>query len=298
MSIWRLIYRVVGILWLIVGGLILVVAAGYLIAVMAIRNYMSSTLPPIVKDLVEPLLRGVMPGIQQGAGLVFAFYCIAFGVGFITLRGWARTIGIASHFIAGLVVAVLSFVLYYRMISLNTVTALASNPQPIWIIIVGLIITAGLFGLGFQLSTHPAIEAFSGYVPSPPAMPPVNCPTCGGLLDLGKAYCPTCDAEIAPSAQARAKLVDVKSGREYPVSTRRPVRIGRDTPGLEVLLEDASVSGEHAVIEFVDGHFYLHALKDTNGTFLNGLDKPINDAEIRTNDLIAFGRAQFRFDVQ
>jgi len=284
MLIWRFIYRFVGILWIILGAVILTVAAGYLVAVLALSNYLNSFLPPVVKNLIEPLLSGVKPGVQQGAGLVFAIYCIVFGIGFIALRGWARTIGIAFHFVAGLVVAVLSIVLYYRLITTDIVTVLAPSFRPVLAIVVGLIIAAGLFGLGFQLSTHPAIEAFSGYIPSPPAMPPVTCPTC--------------DAEIVPFALAHARLVDVKSGHEYPVSTRRPVRIGRDTPGLEILLEDKSVSGEHAVIEFVDGHFYLHALKDTNGTFLNDLEKPISDAEIRTDDLIVFGRSQFRFDVQ
>jgi hypothetical protein len=295
MVIWRFVYRFVGILWMILGALILIVAIGYLIAVLAMSQYMNVLLSPAVQDLLEPLVSGIKPGVQQSAGLMFAIFCIVFGFGFTSLRGWSRTLGIAFHFVTGLVIAVLSIVLYYRIIMPDLVTAAAPVSRPILVIVTGWIIAAGSIGLGFQLSTHPAIEAFSGYIPTPPAMPPVSCPTCGGSLDLEKGFCPTCDADNPPLAPTHAKLVELQSGREYPVSTRRPVRIGRDTPGLEILLEDNSISGEHAFIEYVDGHFYLHTLKDANGTFLNGSDKPICDAEIRTDDLITFGRAQFRF---
>lgn len=296
--IWRFLYRFVGILWLILGALIMVVAFGYLVAVDATNNYLNSLLSSNVKDLIVPLLVNVKPGVQQVMGVIFAVYCIAFGIGLLTLRGWARTIGIAFHIITGLVVAVLSILLYSRMTMPDQTPVSGANYQPIILIVSGCIIAAGFFALGFQLSTNTAIEGFSGYIPTPPTMPPVNCPTCGGPLDLEKSYCPNCDAEIPSVAISHARLVELKSNREYPVSTRRPVRIGRDIPGLEISLEDTSVSGEHAFIEYVDGHFYLHALKDTNGTFLNGIEKPINDAEIRTDDLITFGRARFRFEIE
>jgi len=47
------------------------------------------------------------------------------------------------------------------------------------------------------------------------------------------------------------------------------------------------------VIEFIDGTFYLHALVDVNGTFVN--DTRIRDCLIQNNDILRFGRAQAKF---
>jgi hypothetical protein len=48
----------------------------------------------------------------------------------------------------------------------------------------------------------------------------------------------------------------------------------------------------------LDAHFYLHAMKDTNGTFVNDLSRRVRDMEIRNGDMIAFGRMQFHFIVE
>src|SRR5271157_1526291 len=227
----RLLYRFVGGLWLLMGVLIMIVAAGYLIAVNLMSNYLISQTPSALVSIINPLLRINAPGLEQMAGLVFSLFCIAIGVGLVTLRGWARTIGVAYHFIIGFALVILSVIVYEEMTS-PIFRLLIPITWPRSVLILGLVISLGMFLLGLQLSTHSAIETFSGHVPTPTPMPPVKCPTCGGLLDLEKARCPKCDAELEqPSAPSRAKLVSLTSGQDYPVSTRRQTRIGRDTPG-------------------------------------------------------------------
>jgi pSer/pThr/pTyr-binding forkhead associated (FHA) protein len=57
-------------------------------------------------------------------------------------------------------------------------------------------------------------------------------------------------------------------GRQYRLGPER-VLIGRQYRS-DILIEDSSVSREHAAIERKDGRFILEDLKSTNGTFING----------------------------
>jgi len=57
-------------------------------------------------------------------------------------------------------------------------------------------------------------------------------------------------------------------GRQYRLGPER-LLIGR-LHRSDILIEDSSVSREHAAIERKDGRFILEDLKSTNGTFING----------------------------
>ena len=57
-------------------------------------------------------------------------------------------------------------------------------------------------------------------------------------------------------------------GKQYHLGPARKLigRLGQS----DILIDDASVSREHAMIERRDGRFVLEDLKSTNGTFVNG----------------------------
>ncbi|MCK5551551.1 MAG: FHA domain-containing protein [Deltaproteobacteria bacterium] len=57
-------------------------------------------------------------------------------------------------------------------------------------------------------------------------------------------------------------------GKQYHLGRERMLigRLGRS----DILIDDSSVSREHAIIERRDGRFVLEDLKSTNGTFVNG----------------------------
>lgn len=59
------------------------------------------------------------------------------------------------------------------------------------------------------------------------------------------------------------------AGRQFPLQVGRNT-IGRDGGRCQVVLDDPTVSGEHATIVFEHGRFVLYDLASTNGTFLNG----------------------------
>lgn len=66
------------------------------------------------------------------------------------------------------------------------------------------------------------------------------------------------------------------------------LRVGRLGP-LEVVLEDNSVSRNHAEIRFTDRGWRLRDLGSTNGTRLNGVRLSAGQWPLRTRDLIQFG---------
>lgn len=79
--------------------------------------------------------------------------------------------------------------------------------------------------------------------------------------------------------------------RSYPILTT-DVRIGR-RPFNEVVLDDLTVSGAHAVIVSDDGRRLLRDLDSRNGTVLNGT--PIRSARLEHGDLIEIGVYRLRY---
>ncbi|HQN11983.1 MAG TPA: FHA domain-containing protein [Quisquiliibacterium sp.] len=79
--------------------------------------------------------------------------------------------------------------------------------------------------------------------------------------------------------------------RSYPILTT-DVRIGR-RPFNEVVLDDLTVSGAHAVIVSDDGRRLLRDLDSRNGTVLNRT--PIRSARLEHGDLIEIGVYRLRY---
>jgi len=77
---------------------------------------------------------------------------------------------------------------------------------------------------------------------------------------------------VSPPAPPAAWLVPQPPGsgrRQFPLQAGRNV-IGRDGTRCQIVLDDPTVSAEHAAIVFEHGRFVLYDLASTNGTFLNG----------------------------
>ena len=79
----------------------------------------------------------------------------------------------------------------------------------------------------------------------------------------------------------------------------RQIHIGRHSKHNTVVINDKSVSREHAVLIQRDGHLFLRDNASTAGTFLNW--KRLNPGEellLRNNDLVSFGQIAYAFRAQ
>jgi len=72
----------------------------------------------------------------------------------------------------------------------------------------------------------------------------------------------------APVSNGVLHLVEARTGRRYAL-TAATTRIGRD-PGNEVVLDDVTVSGQHAMIQHEAGRYVVHDLGGRNGVYVNG----------------------------
>lgn len=80
-------------------------------------------------------------------------------------------------------------------------------------------------------------------------------------------------------------------GRQYRLGPER-LLIGRIHRS-DILIEDSSVSREHAAIERKDGRFILEDLKSTNGTLING--ESVDVRVLNHGDKIRVGNTVLQF---
>ncbi|MCX6043504.1 MAG: FHA domain-containing protein [Chloroflexi bacterium] len=79
----------------------------------------------------------------------------------------------------------------------------------------------------------------------------------------------------------------------------RQIHIGRHSKNNTVVINDKSISREHAVILQKEGRLYLRDNASTAGTFLNGKRlQPGEELLLRHNDLASFGEVVYEFHAQ
>lgn len=83
-------------------------------------------------------------------------------------------------------------------------------------------------------------------------------------------------------------------GKRYRLGPKR-ILIGRVDVS-DILIDDSSVSREHASIERKDGRFILEDLKSTNGTFING--EFVDVRVLNHGDKIRIGNTVLQFIVE
>ena len=76
------------------------------------------------------------------------------------------------------------------------------------------------------------------------------------------------------------------AGEEHPLEREKLV-LGRG-PGVDLALDDAEMSSQHAAVEFTGEGFRICDLGSTNGTFVNG--KPVHAKDLVSGDRIELGR--------
>ena len=81
-------------------------------------------------------------------------------------------------------------------------------------------------------------------------------------------------------------------GQVFELGKQAAMSIGRAKAN-EVVVNDVSVSSEHCRIRPEDGHFVLHDLKSTNGTFVN--ERRITRHVLAEGDIMKIGETSLLF---
>ena len=135
------------------------------------------------------------------------------------------------------------------------------------------------------------------------------CPVCNNPVSSSDATCPACGFKLLGTTQEFSLIELDENGRPHAAEQRTATRasltvvrgeqigtvyvlddkeqtIGR-SPQCDILLNDMTVSREHAVVYPSKGGFCIRNLKSYNGVWVN--NKSVDEAALRTDDIIQIG---------
>ena len=120
------------------------------------------------------------------------------------------------------------------------------------------------------------------------------CAQCRSALPAGGGMAPAgvmLPAPVFGTAAPQAALIGAK--QRFPV-TGGTTRVGRD-PSCQILLNDPSVSGNHAEITWDGAQYIASDLSSTNGTWVNG-QRVTNGTPLFSGAQVFFGTVGFTFE--
>lgn len=204
---------------------------------------------------------------------------LVLGWGLLEGREWARTWGVATLGISALAKFVLAAA-PMMVLGAFFVWPLFALAAPALIDMLAL----------FYLLSEEARAYCSEYAPVPGPWPPIQetMPSPQPPTPSEPPVLPRTEL-VAPPVAAVAWLVSrppARAGRQFPLQAGRNT-LGRDGSRCQVVLDDSTVSGEHAAIVFEHGRFVLYDLASTNGTYLN--DQRIQRQMLYDGDEIRLG---------
>ena len=220
---------------------------------------------------------------------------VATGIGMLILgwgllegREWARTWGMVASGISALsklIIAVLPIIVGGGLLM-----------GPMLAFIVPALLD--LLAL-FYLLSEEARAYCSEYAPIPGQWSPIQetVPAARTAVPISDAQPPApLQPPVLPRTELMAQPVRAaawlvarspgRAGRQFPLQAARNT-IGRDGSRCQVVLDDSTVSSEHAAIVFERGRFVLYDLASTNGTHIN--DQRIQRQMLYDGDEIRLG---------
>lgn len=220
-------------------------------------------------------LPGFLGSVSGWVGLVILVFAIletAIAWGLWELRDWARTTAIA---LAGLEIigCVLGAALAFGGIGLPSLGRL-NFPG----VGLGCLVLAAIQGLIIYYLTLPEIAAAfgqgkavsRGFVPEPYVAKtrPIREETPAMPSTLGEGTRPAAPPS-GPLVNAWLVAVSGPTKGRFGLQKGRNT-IGRDPSSCQIIVDDPTVSGQHACLIFQGGRFVIHDLASLNGTFVNG----------------------------
>lgn len=275
---------------------------------------------PIAGSLIQDFLQEIeLPGGQYLLPLL-GIFLISWGVSLDLRKSWARLAGaviygvLATYTVAWLVVIVpldILFINDYR-----------------WYILAGGLLIASIFGgQAYALLSPKAEWDYAKQWQGKQVV--TKCDRCGHELD-SRGQCPHCEPGLVtaqdaiqsktrspstgrtgkdtllesktrrdsqPHSTATQKATPLayleRDGKTYTIS-KPETKIGRG-PNNDIILNEPSVSGEHAVITFQEKQFVIRDKGSSNGTFVNG--SRIEISRLVDGSELKLGRVHLTFRV-
>jgi hypothetical protein len=291
--------RPVGILltaiWFFLAGLLAAGSgAGHAFAIQTFFGWMGIVLPGMQTYQTFFILIG---SILLVCGI--AYWVVA--VGLLQGREWGRVYGIVVAALAGLAWIGMGGVLIFLLGTLAGLT-----PAIVYI-------AAGLLNLLpiLYLISQEAREWCGGAVvplpptvpvtpppptipaTPPPPVPPTVPPQAPPTPSMRPPRQPTVPIGVPPAPEGWLVLRSgPRTGQQFALKRGRNT-IGRDPSRADIVLDDETVSGAHAVIQFEQGQFYIYDLASLNGTYVN--NRRVQKQLLMDGDVVRFGNAQAIF---
>lgn len=129
--------------------------------------------------------------------------------------------------------------------------------------------------------------------PSPPPVSTVPQPSPAPVPSVRPPRQPTVPVGVPPEPIGLLVLRSgPRTGQQFGLKRGRNT-VGRDSSRADIVLEDETISGEHARVQFEQGQFYIYDLASTNGTFVN--NRRVQRQLLMDGDVVRFGNAQLVF---
>ena len=141
-----------------------------------------------------------------------------------------------------------------------------------------------------------------------------HCPECGSEVGDGAKFCGECGARLVPSQSTisyapaffeedqeefseSAALIELDqvegtAGRRMHDVGRASVSVGRGYMN-DIVLDDVTVSREHALVSLEDRGFKISDASSLNGTYVNRVR--VDSVYLRNGDEIQIGKYRFKF---
>ena len=166
---------------------------------------------------------------------------------------------------------------------------LGNLPLFMWLGIGGLLLALAA-AVGYFMGAremYPAPEPLPPTVSAPSPLPTAPPPRATPSLERTKLVGeppPVTAWLVVQSGPLASKQLGLGTGRNI---------IGRDGNRSDLVLDDASVSAQHAQVRYEHGQFVIHDLASTNGTFVN--NRRIQRQPLMDNDVIRLGSVALVF---
>jgi hypothetical protein len=152
----------------------------------------------------------------------------------------------------------------------------------------------GEFGIATRTVSAPAEAPGAAAFAAPAAVPPIDAPAPGPVIDQTVLYQePVAAAAPAPRASSARGVL---RGRQGDYQLTEPVTVLGRSRRCDIVLTDPNVSRQHAEIRRQDDGFMLVDLGSTNGSRVNRRD--VKQVVLQHGDRIELGTTEFLFERQ